>query len=259
MILPRVVVSVALLSMVSGNLGAQVAENRSAQVSRKQIEAVAAEAEKISSSPGYSGRLKDEKRRELALMRNRLTEGDLLPGDQIVLLVQDEPTLTGTFVVGPGGVLSLPNIPDISLRGTLRSELKDHLTAVFSRYIRDPSVRVQATVRLSVLGSVGKPGFYQIPSELLAGDVIMAAGGPMGGANPNQTAVQRSGLVIMSKEAFRQALTDGKTVDQLNLRAGDELLVGGSVAGSRSNGRILPIVSAAASMSYLLIRIFRIF
>ena len=63
----------------------------------------------------------------------------------------------------------------------------------------------------------------------------------------------------MSKEAFRQALTDGKTVDQLNLRAGDELLVGGSVAGPRSSGPILPIVSAAASISYLLLRIFRIF
>ena len=54
-------------------LSAQTAENRSAQASRSQIEAALAEAEKIVASPGYSGRVRGAKQREISLLKSRLT------------------------------------------------------------------------------------------------------------------------------------------------------------------------------------------
>jgi len=92
------------------------------------------------------------------------------------------------------------------------------------------------------------------------GDAIMAAGGPGGGVDPANTTIERSGVVIMPKEAFRQALIDGKTLDQLNLRAGDEFLIGGyrvQTAGRRGAfSFVLPVISAIVSISYLATRIF---
>jgi hypothetical protein len=60
-----------------------------------------------------------------------LTSFAILPGDHIVLTVPTDSALSDTFVVRAGGsdgpVLRLPNLPEIPLRGVLRSELKPHL------------------------------------------------------------------------------------------------------------------------------------
>ena len=246
----------ALPVQVSG----QSADNRNAQANRAQIEAALAEAEKIVASPGYSGRIKSAKRQEIALLKSRLEDGDLQPGDQVSLAVQGEDKLTGTFVVDPLRVLSLPGVADISVRGVLRSELQGYMTAQISKYIKDPQVHALPTIRLSVLGGVGKPGFYQIPAGVLAGDAIMVAG-LANSVDPANTVVQRAGVEIMSKEAFRQSMIDGKSLDQLNLRAGDEILVGGwRVPPGASRGgvfltTVLPVVGAVASLGYLAARI----
>src|SRR5678816_1962660 len=208
-------------------LTAQVAENRSAQATRAQIEQALASAQQILSSPGYSGRIKDAKRREIVLLKSRLEDGDLQPGDQVAIQVTGEQTLTGSFIVSPTRTISMPGLEDLSLRRVLRSEMQDAITAHLRKYIKDPTVHVTTTIRISFLGGVGKPGYYQVASELIVGDAIMAAGGPGGGVDPANTTIERAGVVIMPKEAFRQALIDGKTLDQLNLRAGDEFLIGG--------------------------------
>jgi hypothetical protein len=69
--------------------------------------------------------------------------------------------------------------------------------------------------------------------------------------------VQRSGVEIRSKEPFAQALTDGQTLDQLNLRAGDEILVGGKRSGPGGPSFFivaLPVVTSIISLSLLVSR-----
>ena len=227
--------------------------SRAGQATRAQIETAIAEADKILASPGYSSRIRNMKRTESELMRARLTDGDLQPGDQVVLSVLGETGLSNTFAVGPGSILSLPGFADIPLRGILRSELQQYLTAEIGKFLKSPTVRAQSTVRVSVLGGVGKPGYYQASSELLATDVIMAAGGPAGGIDPANTVIQRAGVAIMTRDAFRQAVAEGKTIDQLNLRAGDEIVVGGQ-RGGQSRGVLsvmLPILSGVVSLAFL--------
>ncbi len=257
--------SIAFLLTVRSALpspaSAQSADNRNAQANRAQIQAALTEAEKIVASPGYSGRIKSAKRREIALLKSRLEDGDLQPGDQIALTVLGEPNLNGTFVVDPQRVISLPGVADISLRGVLRSELQGYMTVQISKFIKDPQVHALPTIRLSLLGGVGKPGFYQIPAGVLAGEAIMFAGGPASGVDPANTTVQRAGIEIMSKESFRQSMVDGKSLDLLNLRAGDEILVGGwrVPPGSKRNffTVVLPIIGAVGSLGYVASWIFK--
>ena len=232
----------------------QNTDTRRVEATRLELEAQLVELDKIVNSPGYSGRLRAAKRAEADLVRLRLTEGDLQVGDRINLTVVGEAALTDSFVVAPGRVLVLPGLPEVPLKGVLRAEVREHLTEHLKKYIRDPQVHAQSLIRLSIFGAVGKPGFYQVPAEQLAGDAIMqAAGGPSQNADPHRTTVRRNGVEIWSKEAFQEAMVQGVTLDKLNLRAGDEIVVG---ERKHTNLRsVLFVIPVATSFVYLMTRI----
>lgn len=257
--LPALLAALALSGGGWQGVSAQTADNPKARLSRTEIEAAIVKAEKIASSPGYSSRIKRAKRQEIALLKSRLSEGDLQPGDQVILSVQGEKELSDSFTVSANRYITLPAIVDVSLRGVLRSEVENHIATEIRKYLKNPVVHVRTTIRVSVLGAVGRPGFYQLPSEAMVGDAIMLAGGPAGGIDPAKTRVQRSGTEIVGREAFSQALTDGKTLDQMNLQAGDEIIVGGSrtaTAGRNTLGVILPVLTGVAGLGLLIAQIF---
>jgi polysaccharide export outer membrane protein len=187
-------------------------------LTRQQLEASAAAAEREAST--------DAQRQEAAAIRQRLRDGDFQVGDRVVVSVQGETFLTDTFTVRAGRMISIPNLPDISLQGVLRSELANHLTREIGKYVRDPSVRATSLVRISVMGEVSQPGFYAVPADFLASDVIMAAGGPTQLADTRKSELRRNNKVLIKRQALQQAITNGETLDRLDIRAGDELVVG---------------------------------
>lgn len=231
---------------------------RRAQASRTELESNLLQIDSVLGSPGYSGRIREAKRREKTLIQQRLVEGDLQVGDAIALTVLGEETLTGSFAIGAGQILALPGLEPIPMRGVLRSEAEAHLTEQLRRYLRDPSVRVQTSIRLSILGAIGKQGFYQIPADLMISDAIMAAGGPAGGADPNRTVVRRAGTLLLSEEDVAAAFVRGATLDQLNLRAGDEITVDTRLT-RRSTFSVLSLVSMLSSALFLTGRLMRVF
>lgn len=182
---------------------------------------------------------------EATLIRHRLEAGDFQVGDQIVLAVTGQAGLTNTFTVTEGQVLILPEVGAVSLKGLLRSELPDALTQHIAKYIRNPQVQVQSNIRLAVWGEIGNPGYLVAPSERLLQDVIMQAGGPTGNANQKNLRIKRSGDVIWDGDALQEAIVEGRTLDQLNLRAGDEIEVPGAPASAKS------ILSALRAVPYI--------
>ena len=231
-------------------------DSKRAQATRTELEAQLVEIDKVVASPGYSSRLRAAKRAEAQLIRERLAEGDIQVGDQVNLSVSGDSALSNrTFSVSAGRVLVIPGMADIALKGVLRSEVQAYLTERLKTYIKDPQVRAQTLIRHSIFGAVGKPGFYQVPAELLAGDAIMTAGGPQGNAEPGKTVVKRAGVEILGREAFADALVQGRTLDQLNLRAGDEINVG--AVGRRSILPYFQIIGPTTALIYLFVRIFR--
>jgi protein involved in polysaccharide export with SLBB domain len=217
-----------------------------------------AELQRILESPGYSRRLREAKRREAEMIRERLEQGDLRVGDQIALFVEGQQQLTDTFTVVTGRMLVLPNLPDIPVGGVLRSELGDHLSRELAKYLRNPIVRAQSLIRLSFVGSITRPGFYNLPADMLVSDAIMASGGPAGGSDPNRSQVRRLGEVILTREDFQSALVEGVTLDQMNLRAGDEIVVDPNAGqgGTGAWGRIGLFTSLLGSMVFVITRVF---
>lgn len=163
---------------------------------------------------------------EAATLRARLQNGDFAAGDRVVVELRGDSAIYDTLTVRGGPSLRLPNIPDVPLKGVLRSELQDYLTKYLARYVRNPDVRTESLIRLSVLGQVGKPGFYDFNSDLLLTDAIMAAGGPTGTAAIERSTIRRGTAVVLAKERVRRAAQTGATLDRLGLRPGDEITVG---------------------------------
>lgn len=196
------------------------------QGSRSELEALAAAAERVAASPSASDQIREQKQAEAEALRARLRDGDFRAGDRIVLSVRGDSMLTDTFTVSPERMLNLPGQPEIALQGVLRSELQDYLKLHIGRFVREPVVVARPLIRVAVLGEVSQPGFFLITPDRLVSDAIMMAGGPTRAADIARTTVRRGTSVLWKRRELHAAVIAGSTLDQLNLRSGDEIIVG---------------------------------
>ena len=183
--------------------------------------------------------LKQEQR-----IRERLRDGDFQPGHRILLSVYGDSALSDTFTVRADRKLLLPNLPPLSVVGVLDSELETFLKEQLSQYLKNPTVRAQGLLRVSVLGAVGQPGFYSFPMDFAITDVIMEAGGPAGDAEMNRAEIRRSGAVAVDKKGMQDAFRLGLTLNDVGVRPGDELVV---PSGSRSRWQKVATVAGVVT------------
>jgi protein involved in polysaccharide export with SLBB domain len=167
---------------------------------------------------------------EAWLLRQRLTKGDFQDGDKIALTVQASLmagplNLPDTVTVRAGRRIELGRMGEFSLDGVLRSELTDKVRDHLAQYVKEPIVRTTPLVRVAILGSVGRPGFFYSPADRPLSDVLMLAGGPGQDANLAGTTVRRGDDVIWSAQDTHTAIADGLSLDRMHLRAGDEIFV----------------------------------
>lgn len=232
-------------------------------MTRAELETLQADLRKAAESSSYSDALREQARAQAALIQNRLDQGDFHVGDEIALSVEGslastessaiEGALTDTFTVNANGALTLPQIGDVSLHGVLHSELEPYLREQISRYIRNPNVRAQSLLRVSVLGEVGTPGFFTVPTTALLTEVLMQVGGPTHDADLDKMRIERGKTVIWEPKALAQAVRDGRTLDQLSLQAGDEIMIPEKKHFSLQSLRtLLYIVPAAVSLAALI-------
>jgi protein involved in polysaccharide export with SLBB domain len=113
----------------------------------------------------------------------------------------------------------------IPLAGVRRSEVEPYLTDRLGRYLKNPIIHARALVRISIEGEVEKPGTYAVPTDVVLGDVFMAAGGLTRDAKMSKLKIDRAGQQVMEGDKLQYAVAQGRTVDELGLRAGDRIMV----------------------------------
>jgi len=188
----------------------------------------------------------DEKNGAIAkVIRERLANGDFLPGDRIQLVVVGDTAFSRTFSVRPDTTIELPNIDPISLHGVLRSELDAYLDQKLRKYLTNPDVQARSLIRLAVVGEVARPGFYDLPPDAAASEVIVAAGGLSPAGDPQRTVVKRNNETIYNKYQVRQFYIDGASLDEMGLHTGDQFNV-----GRRGSTNVLPIIAAISGIAF---------
>ena len=159
------------------------------------------------------------------VIRKRLAEGDFQTGHRIQLFVVGDSALSDTFTVKSDQKLQLPNLPEISLAGILDSELQGYLETQLAQYIRNPSIRAQALLRVQVSGDVAKPGFYSIRTDTPVTDVVMNAGGPSQSAEMDKMELRRGSTTVVHRGGIQTAIQKELTMSDIGARSGDELYV----------------------------------
>lgn len=146
----------------------------------------------------------------------------LNPGDQIQILVEDEPDLSGEVTVGPDGFIRLRLIGSIQAAGLTVDELATQIEKALKQYLREPKVIVNLKQftplarRVYIMGAVKAPGAYPLPllGPTTVFDAIMLAGGFSDNADWERVRVfKRDGQM--------------QTVNLRNLQSGD--LTGGGI------------------------------
>jgi protein involved in polysaccharide export with SLBB domain len=192
-----------------------------AQVDVRQAEATRAQLESL-----YA-RLSPKERvyAEAVALKERLDDGDFQVGDRIILTVRGDTALSDTFVVNQDRAIVLPNIGAVPLNGVLRSELQAHLLVVLSRYLRAPELQAQSLMRVGVVGQVARPGYFYLPATAVASDAFTAAGGLTTSSDLAKSTIGRTGKVLLDSQQLQQALSSGRTLDQMNMQSGDEFQI----------------------------------
>jgi protein involved in polysaccharide export with SLBB domain len=198
---------------------------RRAAASRQELDSLVASAEAAASATAMPAEKSLALQRYASDLRARLREGDFQAGDQIVLAVRGDSTLSGTFTVLTSRTLVVPKLPPIPLEGVLRSELQPYLSGRLRPYVRDTLLQGTPLVRIGVLGDVARPGYYRVSLDQTLSDALMAAGGPMPQADVTRTTMRRGSTTVMPSGEVRDAMIRGVPLRHLDVDAGDELLV----------------------------------
>jgi polysaccharide export outer membrane protein len=150
--------------------------------------------------------------------------------DEINVNVWKEPTLSGSLLVRPDGMISVPLLGDVQASGLTPLQLADQIQTKLKKFVQNPNVSVVVTQIHSkvvyLLGEVGKKG----PIEMTPGMTLLEAIGSAGGLTDFANAKK---IYILRDEAgkhekipvqYKAALKGDSTLN-LVLKAGDTIVV----------------------------------
>jgi polysaccharide export outer membrane protein len=153
------------------------------------------------------------------------------PEDVLGVSVWREPELTAKVAVRPDGKIDLPLVNDIKASGLTTNQLREVITESIKRYVPDPTVSVLLlelhSQTVSIVGSVPKPGIYNIGGPMTVMELVARAGGFQEFAKVKDVQIVRQ----VGARAYRyffnyKEYTEGRNFQQnIALQNGDVVVV----------------------------------
>ncbi len=121
---------------------------------------------------------------------------EIKTGDEIEILVWEQPNFNTTTTVSNLGTIAVPLIGEVKAGGQTHDELKRDLTSRLSKYIKDEinltvSIRSTDNMLVSVFGMVTRPDNYPVLENTSIFKVLSMAGGPAEEANIRNVRIYR--------------------------------------------------------------------
>lgn len=174
------------------------------------------------------------------LAQTDVAESRLLPGDQLLIQVKNEPNLSGRYTVGPDGAVMLPVVGIVETADRPFREVEACIRERYARELAEPDLLITPLIRVAIMGEFRAPGFQWLdPTNTLA-DLYVLSGGLLPTAN-------RKGIkLVRGTEETDIRLDQGGAPPPIPLQSGDRLIVGRRSWFSEN----LPIfIGAAASVA----------
>jgi polysaccharide export outer membrane protein len=150
--------------------------------------------------------------------------------DVLTVTVWKEPTLSGSILVRPDGMISLPLLGDVQASGLTPLQLKEQIETKLRKFVQDPNVSVVIgqihSKIVYLLGEVGKKGPIEMTPGMTLLEAIASAGGLTEYANAKRMYILRDegGKHLKIPVHYKQALKGDSTFD-LAVKPGDTIVV----------------------------------
>lgn len=177
----------------------------------------------------------DASTRPDAMMAVQHTSIELGPADVIRVGVFGVDELNGEYQIDFEGNVRFPLIGSVAAAGQTPEQFAETLEiALGESYLQDPDVMVSLVEsvgqRITVDGSVEKPGIYQIQGNITLLQAVALAGGPGEGANPKTVFVFRQVDGQRMRAAFNlREIREGEAEDP-RIYGNDIIVMDGSEA-----------------------------
>lgn len=152
-------------------------------------------------------------------------------GDSLFVSVFRFPDLNFQNTIDPAGNLLVPLVGALSLEGLTLAEAKEKIQTALDRFVIQPQIDViltgQRPVSVTIVGEVGRPGFYPLQSPQLT-TALMAAGGTTGQADLRSIRVQRQmpdGSIVDRAIDLYTPFAQAQTLPDLQLSDGDTIVI----------------------------------
>jgi protein involved in polysaccharide export with SLBB domain len=164
------------------------------------------------------------------------TAGDqvvLRPGDLLRVAIWREADLSGDFQVDESGAVTLPMLGVRPVANLPMSQVREGLMREYLQQLRNPSITLTPLRRINILGEVQRPGVYPVdPTVTILGAVALAGGANLEG-DLERIALTRAGTNIA------QRLSLSESLDRLDVRSGDQIVVQRRSWASRNSGTVV--------------------
>ena len=147
------------------------------------------------------------------------------PGDRLLIEVLDVPEYSGTFGVGPNGIIFLPGLEPINASGLTIEELKDLIIERLSNFVISPSLFVTPIayrpIRVYVGGEIERPGYYYMTG--IQGTSYKSPRQNFEGNDPvsqYRDQIRNRNLALSSGNRFTDALINPTIFDALRAAGG---------------------------------------
>ena len=149
--------------------------------------------------------------------------------DVLSVSVWKEPALSGSLLVRPDGMITMPLLGDVQASGLTPLGLGDQIAAKLKKYIQDPKVDVVITAinskKIFLVGEFAKKGSVEMTPGMTLLQAIAGAGGFSDFANVKKVYILRDegGKRVKIPVRYKEALKGNSEFD-LVLKPGDTLV-----------------------------------
>ncbi|MFP5437199.1 MAG: polysaccharide biosynthesis/export family protein [Bacteroidia bacterium] len=162
------------------------------------------------------------------------------------------PGETMDYLIDKDGFINFPSIGKVKAGGLVKEEFEQSLKGKLSKFLNKPLITVRIkNFRISVVGEVLKPGFYNIPTERVSIPEALAMAGDLTifGLRENVLLIRDNNGV---KTHVELDLTDGNLINSeyFYLQQNDALYIKQNKAkrGAGAIGPSVPIIVSALSV-----------
>ncbi len=165
------------------------------------------------------------------------THYTLGPDDIIEIIVRRHPEFSGIYPINAEGKIQYKFVGDIEIKGLTKTEVKEKIAKILSKFIINPDVDVTINEYRSkiiyVIGEVGAPGKYYMKADKISlREAVVQAGLPTLSASMRKTQLIRpdkSGKPLEKRVDLYALLYEGKLNLDLDMMPGDVLVVPATV------------------------------